>query len=534
MHRACLLALGLVLTACGNGTPLSGAPEAGAGCAPVAGPDDPDSRPLTIPALRQWTPGAGAFLLHPDPHIVAPPELREVAEVLAADLEALIGRPVGVGDAGPREGDIHLRLGECDARVGIEGYRMTVGTSVEIRAVEPHGAFNGTRTLLQLLRQGERVAAGVALDWPRYPERGMMVDAGRKYFTPEWFHQHIRELAWLKLNYLHLHFSDNEGFRIESLSHPEIVSAEHLTQDEVRAIVALAQRYFITVVPEIDMPGHMEAALAPHPGLRLRNALGVADAGTLDVTNPEALRFAQDLIEEFLPLFPGPYWHTGADEVIPFVAYPLYPALETHARAQYGAQANGKDAIHGFVNWVDELVRSHGRTARMWHDDMNGGSAVARDPRIVAEWWTNVSPLSDLRPPDPQELLARGHRIMNAGWFPTYYVVGGAFGSGLPPPNDMRTAYETWEAHEFYGPLVLNDVLQYPPEVVAADEPRHLGTKLNVWCDGPEAETEAEVARSIAPRLRVIAQKSWSSAPLSADYAGFEGIAEAVGHAPGY
>src|SRR4030095_12151831 len=115
---------------------------------------------------------------------------------------------------------------------------------------------------------------------------------------------HIKELAYLKMNYFHLHFSDDGGFRIESETHPEIVAAQHLSKQEVRPLVALAGRYHVMVVPELDMPGHLGGALAAHPELQLRDALGQANASRLDITNPAALSFARDLIEELLPLFP--------------------------------------------------------------------------------------------------------------------------------------------------------------------------------------------------------------------------------------
>jgi hexosaminidase len=495
-------------------------------------------RPGTIPALREWRGGDGSFRLGRAPRVVVPRAQRlrlgSTARLFAADLRALTGRRVRVVSRRgirARRGDIRLTLRPRDRRLGREGYRLAIRRAVHIRADTTRGVFYGTRTVLQLLRRGRlAIPRGRARDVPRYRERGLMIDCGRKYFTPAWIASHIRELAYLKLNYLHLHLSDNQGFRIQSDRHPEIVSTAHLKKREVRDLVSLARRHHITVVPEIDMPGHMQAALTPHPELQLVNAAGGREPDKLDVTSPAAHRFVRELIEEYLPLFPGPYWHIGADEVIPAGTYPLYPKLESYARARYGSRANGKDAVHGFVNWVDGIVRSHGKTARMWHDDLHGGSAVKRNSDIVAEWWTDVSPLSDARPPTPQELIDDGHKIMNAGWFPTYYVNGP---TGAVKP-DMRTAYESWDVNEFYGPFVYDRDVQNPPETVSPSEPANLGSKVNVWNDDPEAATEGEIADGIAPRLRVIAQKTWNSPLLTPSYSEFERIADAVGRAPGY
>src|SRR2546423_6594639 len=106
-----------------------------------------------------------------------------------------------------------------------------------------------------------------------------MVDTGRKFFTPSWLLDHVKEVAYLKMNVLHLHLSDTFGFRLESSTHPEVVSADHMTKQQVRDLLALAARYHVTVVPEIDMPGHMDAILAAHPDLRLTSQSGGVNNG---------------------------------------------------------------------------------------------------------------------------------------------------------------------------------------------------------------------------------------------------------------
>jgi hexosaminidase len=313
------------------------------------------------------------------------------------------------------------------------------------------------------------------------------------------------------------------------------VSPAHLTRAQVRDLRALARRQHVIVVPEIDMPGHLTAALAVHPELQLKDAAGHREAGVLDVSNPAARRFARDLVEEELDLFPGPFVHLGADEVLPFATYPLgrYPSLEAYVKARYGPTANATDAVHGFVNDMDAVVRARGRTLRMWHDDVGGGSAVARNADIVAEWWIDVSPLSDVHPPTPQELLDQGHEILNAGWFPTY-VVNGVGGSPVPIRPNLTTAYEVWDPHQFYGILVADANLRQPPALVARDEPRNRGSVLHLWNDNPTLTTETADAVTIAPALRALAQATWESPKLVASYASFLPIAARLGHAPGW
>jgi hexosaminidase len=336
------------------------------------------------------------------------------------------------------------------------------------------------------------------------------------------------------MNIYHFHFSENEGFRVESESHPEIVSEQHLTKAEVREIVALASRYFITVIPEIGMPSHMGAALKPHPELQLKDIFGQPSPNNLDVSNPDAVQFARELIEEYLPLFPGPYWHTGADEYIPFYDYLRYPQLQAYAREQYGPSANGKDAVHGHINWVADLVAQHGKITRAWNDDLNGASAVTVNPDIIIEWWTEFQPLGDIiLIPTPQALLDRGHHIHNASNWPTYLTPGGPSAAQIPP--DMAETYKAWDVHQFAGALYAGPV-HLPYKTVAADERRNLGTKFHFWANDEFGTlgNEDEIAVDIAPRLRVIAQKSWQSPLLTPDYASFQPIMDAVGHAPGY
>lgn len=543
-----LFMLSLLLAGCsGNGSngqnTNTGGSRLDSACSPgLASEATPASRPATIPALREWAEATGAFNYIGTSRIVVESVdqsvLMPVAEVLADDLETMTGkRPTIARTAGtkPVAGDILLSLGECDSRVGAEGYRMTSGEIFKIRAAEDHGAFYGTRSLLQLLQQASEIPAGEALDWPRYPERGLMVDVGRKYFTSGWIERHLKEMAWLKMNYFHLHFSENLRFGLESEDHPEILAEQHLTKDEVREIVALAARYHITVVPEIGMPGHMGGVLAPHPEFQIVDIFGQPSPNNLDVTNPAAVAYAFELIEEFLPLFPGPYWNTGGDEYIPFYEYPRYPQLAQYAQEQYGPGANGKDAVHGHINQVAEFVTQHGKITRAYNDDFNGGSVVIINPDIIIEWWTDFSPIGDLiLLPTPQELLDLGHTIMNISYWPTYQSYDGL--AGVQPRPDMATAYQTWEVNMFCGAMFAGP-LHSPCHIIDPDEPRNLGTKLHIFPDNPdEADiaTEDEIAAEAVPRLRVIAQKAWNSPLLTPSYAAFQPIMNVVGHAPGY
>ena len=494
--------------------------------------DAVNERPATVPALRQWAGAKGTLALPRGARVAVrrrPAVIRSEAGVLAQDLRSLTRRRWRTRirrGARVRRGDIVLKLVPRRPSIGPEGYSLRIDRNVVIAARTPAGLFYGGRTLIQLLRQSGRLPRGFARDWPRYPERGLMLDNGRQFFTPGWLERRIQQLAAMKLNLLHLHFSDDQGFRVQSDSHPEIVSEPHLTKTDLRHLFAVARRNHLTIVPELDSPGHMKAALATHPELQLKNAAGQPQPDKLDITNPAARRFHADLLNEYLPLFPGPWWHTGADEYLGIASteadYDLvYPQLGAYARARHGADANGKDAVLDFVNEVGERVRRAGKELRVWSDGMEHGRAVKVDPRTAVQWWENRASAP------PAELVRRGHSVLNASWWPLYYVTGGPVSGFRATVEDM---YEKWEPHRFEGPFTprwfadgVDGKFELPP-----GEPKQLGATVNVWNDEPGKMSQDEIAAGIAPRLRVLAQKTWGSRPLADGYAEFARRAEPV------
>lgn len=489
--------------------------------------------PATIPAVQQWHAQAqGQFRLGEHARIIRAPraaaDLETTSRLLGAGLSALFGRdfPQVIGsEAEAHPGDIYLAL-EPDEGAGAalptpaagrEAYSLTIGEHLTVSAATDAGAFYGTQTVLQLLRESQQLPFGVARDWPLKPERGLSVDCGRKFFTAAWLREEVSELAYLKLNTLHLHLTDNDGFRIESSSHPEIVAREHLTKQEVRDLIAFAAERHVTVIPEIDMPGHMGAILAAHPELQLYDSAHTAPApgtpnyGLIDLTNPRSYALMQDLLEEFLPLFPGPYWHIGADEYV--TDYAKYPQLLAYARAQYGPGANAKDTSLGFINWADARVRAAGKSLRVWNDGLGGGAAVKVNPDVVVDYWMSYGLT-------PQQLVDEGHLIANQSWDPTYYVTGYGTGNGRSP--DLPWVYGVWQP----------DIFQKGQTIQASDQARNLGSMLNVWCDNVAYETQTYIAGRIAEPLRVLAQRLWGSPKPTHTYAEFEDLSARLGSHP--
>jgi hexosaminidase len=476
----------------------------------AAGAGTPAPQPPTIPALRAWhggTSGLG-WTLTPRTRVVSRAFPRE-ARTLARDLHVATARRA-------RDGDVVLAR-----RAGLprEGYALRVGPRLRIAATTPAGAFYGGRTVLQLADDGP-IPRGRATDSPRFPERALMIDCGRAFFSRAWLADRIRELGRLKLNRLHLHFSDDQGFRIESTSHPEVVTKPALTHSDVRRLVSVARRNHVQLIPEIDMPGHMTAALRNHPELELVDAAGRRQAGKLDVSLPAARSFALDLVDEYLALFRPRAWHVGADEYLGVAStpadYELYPQLEAYADARYGDGANGKDAVLDFVNTIGAHVRERGVALRAWSDGVGGGAATSIDPRTSIEWWDDAPGHS----PAPEALIADGHAVMNTGWWPLYYVTGGPLNFHRTPVDQM---YEKWSANEFDGEFSPRFANPDAASEHTVDSPRQRGASLAVWNDDPSAPgaTEQAVAAGIRPRLRVLAQKTWGTKQLTDSYAEF-------------
>ena len=428
--------------------------------------------------MRDWRPAAGTFRLREGARVVVVPEgsreLRIEGIVLARDLGISVGAP----GARARPGDVAVRLTSPDRALGREGYRLRVGRVLSVAAPTTAGVFYGGRTAVALLRARRSLPRGTARDRPLYRERGLMVDVGRRFFRPRWLERRIRALAALKLNVLHLHLSDNEGFRIESSSHPEAVTRPALRKADVRRLLAVARRHHVTIVPEIDMPGHLRAALRRHPELQLVDAFGRRQPDKLDVTLPAARRFAADLLDEYLRLFDGRVWHGGADEYLGALStdadYDRYPRLASFARRRHGPRANGKDAVLDFVAFVHRRVRAAGKELRVWSDGIDGGGVLRLDPRVSVQWW------EERESPTPAMLVRRGHRVVNSGWWPLYYVTGGPL-RGLRP--DLEAFAREWRPWRFEGPFTARwgGAAGAPIFTLPRGDPRQLGATLAVW-----------------------------------------------------
>lgn len=491
----------------------------------VDGARDPRSR--VVPALQVWHPEAAAFSLNSSSTIVIAvgqaTALQPTAAQFAQDLQSVVGgsalrvRVGGLSDL--NAGDIMLEFGPADPQLGDEGYDLHVAESITVSAPAEAGVFYGTRTLLQMFHGGTTVAGGTARDWPSYPDRGLMLDTAAKFFPLPWLENEIRDMAYYKLNMLHLHLADVQAFRLESTDHPELTAPDHYSKADITALVAFAARFHVQIVPEIDMPGHTAEIIAAHPDIALPGTDNPGGTPVADLANPDTYTLMKQIIEEYLPLFPGKYWDAGTDEYLG--DFSNQPGLLAYAQSVYGPNAIAADAYYGFTNWVDELVRSHGKVLRIWNDSVAGDGVVRVNKDIIVEYWYHKD--AQLA---PNELADAGYQLFNASWTPTYYVLGG--GDTGDKPNSAAI-YESW------NPARFQDSNTATPVVLDSRQARAVrGADINVWCDVPDAETLGQIAAGIADPLRALAQKTWGSPNPTATYAEFRQITTALGRAPGW
>ncbi|NGN64426.1 family 20 glycosylhydrolase [Streptomyces sp. A7024] len=485
----------------------SGAPGAGVSTPPAT---KPVRAPRTVPAVRNFDAGGGpAWRPGPGTRVVAPGagSLADESRRLAGELK------VHRSDGPARTGDVELRL-RPDQGGGPEAYRITNKDGrVTITAPDDAGVFYGTRTLLQALRGGA-LPPGTIDDAPDRAQRGLNLDIARKHFTADWIEARLHEMADLKLNQLGLHFSDDQAFRVESDKHPEIVSKEHLTKDEVRHLVKTAASLHITVVPEIDSPGHLGAVLDAHPDLQLKNVSGVPVRGAIDIANPRSAKLVDELLTEFEPLFPGPYWHLGGDEYRALMATDpeaTYPALAAKAKAEYGPKAKVADLTAGWLNDRADLLKKDGKKLKAWNDGFTEGGQVATPKDREVEYWTG----KEINAREPLPYLEEGRKVVNLNDEYLYYVLG--------EPNDFtyptgKRIYEEWT------PAVLRGSKPVP----ARYSDQILGARFAVWCDLADTQTTTQVAKGIQMPLAAMSQKVWDPRKPSASWADFKELAERV------
>ncbi|MFJ6939487.1 beta-N-acetylhexosaminidase [Streptomyces sp. NPDC101132] len=484
--------------------------------------------------------GAPGHTLDATTTLTAGPGAEATARWLRGELGAATGFPLP-----PDSGRSGIRLLTDDrvrAELGEEGYRLTVdagGTAVV--GGGPAGVFWGAQTLRQLLgpeafRRAPlpgrvwRLPHARIEDRPRFGWRGMMLDVARHFLPKDAVLRYVDLLAAHKLNVLHLHLTDDQGWRVEILRHPRLTEVGawrprsrrghrasplwddtphggFYTQDDVREIVAYAAARHVRVVPEIDVPGHSQAAIAAYPWLGNADAADTAALGVWDdwgvsenvlAPTDEVLRFYEGVFEELLGLFPAetsPFVHVGGDEC-PKEQWRRSPAAQ--ARIRELGLADEEELQSWFIRHFDRWLADRGRRLIGWDEILEGGLA---DGAAVSSWRGYAGGIA---------AAAAGHDVVMCPEQQVYLDHRQDGGPHEPVPiGYVRTLEDVYR----FEPV--------PPELDAAAAAHVLGAQANVWTE--VMEDQSRVDYQVFPRLVAFAEVVWSELPGPAerDWAGF-------------
>jgi hexosaminidase len=453
--------------------------------------------PKIVPKPLAVAPGRGAFELRREARILLGRDsaaARPVARLLAETLRPATGfrLPVTTVRGAPANGDVALALRPADRALGDEGYRLTVEPrGVVLAARTPAGLFRGTQTLRQLLpaaidagrrRRGPwHVPVLTIHDRPRVAWRGMMLDVARHFFGVAEIERLIDLLALYKLNRLHLHLTDDQGWRLAIRSRPRLTRigsstavgggpGGHFTQRDYRRLVAYAAERFVEVVPEIDMPGHVNAALSAYGELA---SDGVAQApytgidvgfSSLCIRKEETYAFVDGVLGELAALTPGPYLHIGGDE----------PLSTDPADYRF------------FVERVQRIVRTHGKRMLGWEEIAR---APIRRTTLVQHWHD---------PELARAAVAKGAKLVLSPATKTYldmkYTRSSHLGLTWAGTTSVRAAYD-WEPAKLVDGVGERDVA---------------GVEAPLWSE--TISTRAGLDHLVFPRLLGVAEIGWSLA----------------------
>jgi hexosaminidase len=481
---------------------------------------------LIIPAAAEVTRAAGTFELTPQTPVrfVADSSGDAVARYFVELLErtrgiALPRRPrTGIDTSGAGAIDFELRAGESAA--DDEAYALVVSPErIAVSSRSPRGLFYGAVTLWQLITADAAGKTRISLpaltitDAPRFAWRGLMLDSARHYQSPEFIRNLIDWMALHKLNVLHWHLTDDQGWRLEIRKYPDLTRigawrkpagagnpppyGGYYTQAEVREIVAYAASRFVTIVPEIEMPGHAQAAIASYPRLGTGGTPPVSpDWGVHDWlynADEATLAFLEDVFAEVIELFPGEFVHIGGDEAVKD-RWRDSPRVQARIRELGLADEN---ALQGWmVARIGRFLEAHGRRLIGWDEILESGIPARA---AIMSWRGTQGGIDAAR---------AGHDVVMAP-APTLYLDHLQSGSPREPPGRPSV-------------VTLRDVYGFEPVPAGLDpaEAAHiLGAQLNAWTE--HMRLPERIEHQAFPRVAAIAEVTWSPA-AARDWPGFQ------------
>ena len=391
-----------------------------------------------------------------------------------------------------------------------EAYRLTIGPrKVVVEARTDEGVFRARKTIEQLQALGE-VPCGVIFDYPRFRHRGLMIDESRTFKGAQFLKKQMDAMALLKFNILHLHLDDSAGWRIESETYPDLtakgafrIGAHYMeweksgykystqddpeayggyyTKDELRDLVAYAAERYITIIPEIEMPGHSLEVTSAYPGTSCTLEDGTPFKGAWDVCpgSEETYKLLESVLTEVMEIFPSHYIHIGGDEA----SMAVWPkCIKCRERMRQEGYTEVSQLQGYLVRRIEAFVRAHGRSIIGWDEILETGVPKS----AVIQSWRGIS--------GGIKANAAGHKVVmspNSHLYFDYYQ------------DLIRKEPRAW------GELTsLRHVYSYEPVAPGMDETLVLGLQANLWCEWIPTVEHAEYM--LWPRGFAVAEIGWS------------------------
>lgn len=482
--------------------------------ATVKGNLDVIPQPQEIVLARDTTP----FIIDRSTTIVYPAtneKMHRTADFLATFIKEMTGTEVRVSDKGKSSNAIILAV---DSTMGHpEGYKLQITPEkVLLTGGSEAGVFYGIQTIhkaLPILKDGKVVAAlpaGTVTDFPRFRYRGFMIDVGRHFFPVSYLKQMIDLMALHNINYFHWHLTEDQGWRIEIKKYPKLTEigskrdstiidwetkkfdgkphSGFYTQDEAREIVRYAADRFITVVPEIDLPGHTTAALASYPELgctggpyKVLCSFGVFP-DVLCAGNDQTLQFTKDVLDEIMDIFPSEYIHIGGDEC-PKSRWEKCPKCQAKIK-ELGIKALPKHSKENqlqtyFMSELEKEINAHGRRMLGWDEVLEGGLT----PNSTIMSWRGIQ--------GGIEAARQHHDVIMTPIQRLYF--------SNPRINKM-TGFEWMNRVYNFEPV--------PAELTDAEKKFVIGTQGCIWTEWTADSTKMEW--QILPRMAALSEIQWT------------------------
>jgi len=485
---------------------------------------------LVLPCVAEFEPGAGELRLSEITSVsVREHEALHVAQVFRETLRTLSGLDVPAPTLAPGVTDSCLRIEILDGFTGRptrgvradgadpnrEAYRLRItGHDATVHAGSSEGAHRALTSLLQLAVLGDGIVpCGTIDDAPDFAWRGLSLDVVRTFVPLHEVERVVDMLSFYKFNVLHLHLTDNEAWRLQIHSWPRLTDAvahgastdldrQYYTQAEFRQLVAYAADRGVTIIPEIDVPGHATAAISAYPELGPPGS----QAPNLDPASAHTWRFVADVMSEVAAISPAPFIHIGGDEA-------------------FGMD----DADHAaFVERTRSIVRGLGKRIVGWQEICR----APLGPQDVVQHWIDFDPGADGNadllataladhPPEVLEMLIdhfgkaasdidrMAHQRVPILMSPTGHVYldrPHGDSSTLPEQRALRSRLGL----QVYPPSSLDEIFEWDPRAIGAVHPDAIaGVEAAVWCETVQSMSDLELL--ILPRLPGVAEKAWSA-----------------------